>query len=454
VSVEATQYAPLDFAEASAPSLVSWQRHFRLDDRTIAHGLGTDLDAISADLLDLAVAVYVADRLCPRRPSRARRDGSWWRRVIHLRTSLRRPERWTGHALSQLLDLLEWLTDDVWKIEITPGRPQRQTNGQGSLFPDALQKPVDVSLFSGGLDSLLGAVADLDREGELVLVAAGTGTRLIGKQRELAGGLNVLGRRRVRLLSIPVGLTEEGKGRIDGREESSQRSRGLVFAALGAVVARAAGVSALRLHENGPGAMNLPLTAGQLGSMNTRAARPETLQRMSQLFSELFEDQFEIVNPAFWSTKAEMCAAAPAEAHELMKASITCDSGLTRRVKNGQLCGRCTSCLLRRQALLASGLTELDQFDLEQMAGDALASLRGHANVMVLAMLSQAADLSLALESPEPWSELVARFPELPSIRRALDVPPERLVDLLARYVRDWRRVPRPIVGELIPGAA
>jgi 7-cyano-7-deazaguanine synthase in queuosine biosynthesis len=453
VSGEAMKYS-LDFANPSASSLVKWQQHFRLDDRTISHGLGTDLDAVGADLLDLAVAVYVADRLCPRRPPRVRSDGSWWRREIRLRTAVRCPEAWGGGVLDRFIELLEWLTDDAWKFELVPGLPQRRGDGQGSLFPETLAEPVDVSLFSGGLDSLLGAVSDLDGEGELILVAAGTGSRLIGKQRELAAALKGLGRRRVRLLSIPVGLTEDGKGLIDDRDESSQRSRGLVFAALGAVVARAADVSQLRLHENGPGAMNLPLTAGQAGSMNTRAARPETLRKMSLLFSELFEHDFEIVNPAFWKTKAEMCAAAPADAHGLMKASVTCDSGLTRRVKKGQLCGQCTSCLLRRQALLAAGLTEVDRSDLDHMVGDALATQRTHADVMVLAMLGQAADISLALKNEDPWSELVDRFPELPSIRRALNVRPERLVDLLARYVRDWQRVRRPLVDELVAAGA
>jgi hypothetical protein len=232
-------------------------------------------------------------------------------------------------------------------------------------------------------------------------------------------------------------------------EESSQRSRGFVFLSLGTAVAKAAGQSELRVHENGPGALNLPLTAAQRGSMNTRAARPETLQLMSQLISRLTQESFEIKNPAFWSTKAEMCAAAPSRFHDVMKMSVTCDGGLTRRAKT-PLCGTCTSCLLRRQALLSSGLREIDRADLERMVGDGLSARRANASPMVLAMLQQIRQVDRAVHDDEPWAALLDRYPELGGVRRSLSARPEQIVDLLDRYSGEWARLNYAIVKEFM----
>jgi hypothetical protein len=442
----------LSFGAKEAGGLIAWQQHFQLDERTISSGLGTHLDPVAADLLDVAVAAYVGDRICPRRPEGARSNGEWWRRSIPMRLALREPARWNeSGAAATLHELLSWLTDDEWRIELVGGSPARPTPPQDSLFADLLADPVDVALFSGGLDSLLGADLDARQHGDLILVAAGTNGRMIGLQRDLARGLATVGPRRVRLLSTPVFLTAAGKTRLGRRGESSQRSRGLVFAALGAAVAHTVGAPALRIHENGPGALNLPLTPGQFGSMNTRAARPETLLLLGRMLTQLFGAPFEVVNPAFWKTKAQMVRNARPEIDPLILASVSCDSGLTRRVAKGQLCGTCTSCLLRRQALLAARRVDLDVSDLRRMEGDSLKGLRDHANPMVLAMLSQAADLAGALGSADPWSALVDLFPECGSARRALDARPADLIGLFERYVSDWRQVPRPLVRDLVP---
>ncbi|HWI94501.1 MAG TPA: 7-cyano-7-deazaguanine synthase [Solirubrobacterales bacterium] len=442
---------PLSYGVDDAQKLVSWQRHYHLDDAPIATGLSSQVEPIFADLLDLAVAVYVSDRVMPRRPKYKPRDGAFWRRSIAIRVGVRELDRWTDPDTSLLLHkLLGWLTDDEWKVEFVSGPSVRRlSETQSRLFVDPPGDPTQVSLFSGGLDSLLGAAADATSgNGELVVVGAGTHPRMIGKQRQLIGDLAARSDRRIRSVIVPVHLTSAGK-EIGTGEEPSQRSRGFVFLSLGAAVADAAGCAELRVHENGPGALNLSLTAAQQGSMNTRATRPETLQMMGALIHRLTGRPFEIRNPAFWSTKAEMCAAARPGLHALMAESVTCDGALTRRSKD-PLCGTCTSCLLRRQALLASGLRLVDNADIERMAGDGLSATRSKANPMVLAMLQQVREIARALQGDDPWRALVERFPELVGARYCLDVKQERLVDLLERYVRDWRAVDYSLVREFL----
>ena len=157
------EFPRMNFGLAGHGELVEWQTHYRLDGESISSGLAAHVDPIYADLLDVAVAVYVADRICPRRPKGKRDNGSFWRRRLALRLAVRQPDVWNELETRALLHrLLEWLTDDHWEIEFgAPAQPPAEAPGR--LFDERPAQPTQVMLFSGGLDSLLGAVADASR---------------------------------------------------------------------------------------------------------------------------------------------------------------------------------------------------------------------------------------------------------------------------------------------------
>ena len=450
---ELVSYPSLNFGARMGAQLVDWQEHFRLDDTPISKGLGTHVPAEVADLLDIAVAVYVTDRLRRRRPPSAVDDGTHWSRQLSVQIAVRKPEIWTSAAVSSRLhQLLIWLTDDDWDIRFA-GDPRfpRNSETQGTLFSDPPDEPIAVGLMSGGLDSALGALRDAsEREGELLLVAARSHSRLDRCQRRVTSELGAVGARRTRLFSIPIGLTAAGRALVDGREESTQRTRGFVFLALGIAAAATAGVNELRVYENGPGALNLALSPAQRGSMSTRAMRPETLLGMQELAELALGKSFSIVNPDFWMTKRELCAAAPPQAADLIAASVSCDNGHTRRDHEHPLCGSCTSCLLRRQSLIASGWADIDQLELARMPGDALGAIGRYASSGVKLMLGQVVGFEAALSESDPWAALVRRQPDLARARRALKCDPTPLVDLLARYCADWRAVDRSAVQQLL----
>jgi 7-cyano-7-deazaguanine synthase in queuosine biosynthesis len=436
--------------------LVEWQQHYRLDDGKLSHGLGTALPPLVADLIDIAVAVYVTDRLHPRRPPYGKHDGSHWERHLSAEIALRCHDVWRQpDTLATLHDLLTWLTDDSWSIAISANGPElaRHSEMQRTLFDEPLAQPAQVSLMSGGLDSLLGAVADSEGPGELLLVSTATHSKLGHLQGEIARGLMRRERRTVRHLAVPINLTQSGKDLVPGREESSQRTRAFVFMALGAAAALTAGCRELRVYENGPGALNLHQTAGQRGAMTTRAMRPETLQLMSRLISSATAQPFEIVNPNFWLTKAEMCRRAPSDIDGLIAVSRSCDTALIGRRSRDAPCGTCTSCVLRRQALLAGRRPGLDAQDVELMNGDSLrANQPGITDDALRLMLTQVHSLSRCLESADPWAALVTKWPDLVSARRALNVSPEPLVDLLQRYRDEWASLPYGVVDRMLTG--
>lgn len=262
---------------------------------------------------------------------------------------------------------------------------------------------------------------------------------------------------------MPIGVRGRTLSALHGspREtpEPSQRTRGFVFLVLGAVTAAAAGARELRVYENGVGAMNLPLTEAQYGSHNTRAMRPETLVLAGTLFSLVTEQPFWVVNPSFALTKAQLCERAEPALRLAMTATVSCDTGLTHRASRAHLCGTCTSCLLRRQALRAGGLVERDDIEAARYRCDVrrISTTSDPQLQRLHYMLNQAAQLATGLRDAEPVSALVREFPDLLGIRSALHESgckdPGRLTTrLLERYVTEWQQFAHPLVDRYLCG--
>src|SRR5262245_5208730 len=92
---------------------------FFLDAREILVLFGESLSPLQADLLDIALACYVADRLTPRRNEKASRSFQWIR-TFRLKMAVRVPEVWSSSEVKgDLLGLLQFLTDDNWDFEFS-----------------------------------------------------------------------------------------------------------------------------------------------------------------------------------------------------------------------------------------------------------------------------------------------------------------------------------------------
>ncbi len=137
-------------------------------ERVIAGALKSDLNSVVGDLVRLAVAVYSADQRVPRK----RTDDRWTREMM-LYMPVSDLALWNG-ARNILLKLLNFLTGDRWDVQFREVN-HAKTNNQES------PEPIDaVCLFSGGLDSLVGAI-DLLAEGKRVALVShhglGDGTK-------------------------------------------------------------------------------------------------------------------------------------------------------------------------------------------------------------------------------------------------------------------------------------
>ena len=200
------------------------------------------------------------------------------------------------------------------------------------------------------------------------------------------------------------------------------------FLSAGAATALALQSDGLSVFENGIGSLNLPYLRSQQGAQATRSMHPRTLNLMVELVCAITGRAFQIVAPYRGLTKAELLSGVSSDADEILARTVSCDTGFAARVKNRRPCGKCTSCLLRRQAVLASGRTFLDD----------VASYRDQTmeGVALSAMLWQVLRLRECLSAQQPWAYLVDGFPELMYAQAYMK--PGEIIRLYRRYVQEW----------------
>jgi 7-cyano-7-deazaguanine synthase in queuosine biosynthesis len=329
--------------------------------RDITRRLLADIPDLLEDLLEIATYVLAADGATDRGELTLPDMGDDWRRRLRFVIPVRRPEVWASRELMALLtDTLGFLSEDEYRFEFVA----LQSPVRFDSYFD-LRSPVgdahsadEVVLFSGGLDSLAGAVEDLlGEQKRVVLVSHHSSTKLAGRQRALASALEQKARDHV--LHVPVRMTKRSGMTV----EYSQRSRSFFFVALGAVVARIVGTNRIRLYENGIVSVNLPIAENVIGARATRSTHPSVIAGVNQLLASLFDDPVTVENPYALLTKTEVVERI--EAHDcadLIPRTVSC-SRVYQIKTDRPHCGECTQCLGRRFAILRAGLEQHDPED-------------------------------------------------------------------------------------------
>lgn len=317
---------------------------------------------IAIDLLIVGATVYAADKLHSRRSAEAE---DCWTREIVCTVPVSDPRRWRLVA-AELSSCLSFLTGDSWKLKFSrlESDPVRTTKRQRRRLP-ARPAGSAVSLFSGGLDSLIGCIDWLESSNESLIV--------VGHHDGQMGGPFTDQRAILALLADHYGdrvspvLARVGH---DGSaEEITLRGRSFLFLVLGVFVASAIGDAVpLLMPENGTIALNVPLTPSRRGSCSTRTAHPFYLQSLRGVLQSLgFANP--ILNPLMSRTKGE--AVAHCRNRDLLKETAPLSASCAKRGhksswahRGARECGRCMPCIYRRAALHVVG------WDREQYGSD------------------------------------------------------------------------------------
>jgi hypothetical protein len=227
----------------------------------VADVFGQHLTPRLEDLLEIATFVYVGD-------SATERSGVWqagesqepWERDFSFVIPVRDVAFWSQTEVQELFcETLDFLSNDCYRFEFRP-MPRRIARQQYCDFGDVSDWPFydaeRVIMFSGGLDSLTGAVQTATAGQNLILVSHRPVTTQGARQRELFRQLRTAFPS-VQMIHIPVEVNKNQNLKGD----YFQRTRSFLFSALGAVVASSMRAGGVRFFENGVVSLNFPVRA-------------------------------------------------------------------------------------------------------------------------------------------------------------------------------------------------
>lgn len=320
---------------------------------------GVELNKLAFDLLVIAVSAFAADV----RISRAKNAEDGFSREIDLYVPVSDPDKWGG--VTQLLcQMLGFLSGDIWRFYF------RSATSSPTL-PD-IDEPLEanfgkVCLFSGGLDSYVGAI-DLYSAGEQpILVSHYADGSASQPQKACHAELEKnFGAIRRLAAYLPVASTA-----VASEREDTQRTRSFLFLALATIVAAGRGEpTQIVVPENGLIALNVPLDPLRIGALSTHTTHPFFLGRFSELMTILGLD-ITLVNPYEFDTKGEMLQKCQDRKVLLSAAfeTVSCShytQGRWAGAKPGH-CGYCVPCIIRRASFKAASIKDQTPYRLDEL---------------------------------------------------------------------------------------
>ncbi|MGJ4747307.1 Qat anti-phage system QueC-like protein QatC [Leptospira sp. SA-E8] len=308
--------------------------------------LGVKLPAQVIDFLSITLAVIAADTFVRRTDA-----GDGWTRELSLKLPVSEPDRWRV-VKEQLERTLHFLSGDIWEFDFvkggfTPPIPYNKTKNRSN----EIEGLDSVCLFSGGLDSAVGAIDLIENGGSPLLVSYGyKGDK--NHQDEVASHLKGKFSRFIANAN-PISLNK--------KTDITMRTRSLSFLSLGVIGACAVqivnGLKKIDLvvPENGLISLNAPLTSRRIGSLSTRTTHPYFLSMIQEIFAKL-EINCLIKNPYQFKTKGEMVF--ECRNKTILKKIVSHTVSCSHWKRKNQQCGICVPCLIRRAALFRAGLAE------------------------------------------------------------------------------------------------
>ena len=382
------------------------------------------------DLLEIATLVYGMDAAVSRGGTTDRKMGQAWYRQFNVEMPVRDPDFWNAPAIKDALEeMLLFLSDDRFGFDFVVGQHSRMESKWFDFGKDEGWQADRVLMFSGGLDSFAGALEEvIEQRNRVALVSHFSSTKIAPVQRSLCTAIAAKeGAEALRHFPMRIQLWRRS------HQESTHRTRSFLFAVLGLMTTLAFGETRVSFHENGVVSLNLPPVGSVVGARATKTTHPQTLSLFSHLFSLVFEREIRVDNPFFWRTKTEVLQTIDrlGMADQVRVSSSCADTH--NRTKQHPHCGRCSQCIDRRFAVLASGMARHDPG--EAYAKDLLEAPRDAVVDRELSMSYLRNALAFEVMAPQ---DLEARFPDVLSAVSHLQLSPDvalsRISELLKRH--------------------
>ncbi len=388
------------------------------------------------DLLEIATYVYCADTNIRRGALDVQTLGENWRRHMHFHIPVRKPAMWNKPEIKKALqETLGFLSDDFYTFNFTAATdaPTLQNYFDFDTGTAPRQKPEQVMMFSGGLDSLAGAIEEIvGKKKKVALVNHQSTPKFKRKYDELRHGLEA------KAGDIkPIHLRVEINKEKELGKEYTQRARSFLYASLGATVAMMLGLRKLCFYENGVVSLNLPVCAQVVGGRATRTTHPRVLAGLQELLSLLAEEKFTVENPFRWLTKGEVVKKILDHGcGELIAPSRSC-AHTWETTNEHTHCGVCSQCIDRRFGVIAAkadGFDPVGQYKLDVFTQS---RPKDEDKIMGAAYLEKA----IQCKSLTDVAEFIKNNPEVTRVLRYVEGKPasaaERILSLHKRHAKE-----------------
>lgn len=319
---------------------------------------------LAMDLLIVACAAYAADT----RINRYKQAQDSWTRRFMLFIPVSDVSCWEVNALV-LQEILQFLTGDFWGFEFRSRTEEMVTftppiNRRSSGMP---YQTDTVCLFSGGMDSFIGAFSLLNSGKRPLLVGHSKSADVSLFRNKAYNNLrNKFSTIVPELIRAHIRVDKNG---VNKEKEDTERGRSFLFLTIGAICASALNTvnnesKKLLIPENGLITLNLPLTPLRLGAYSTRTTHPYVLNKMQELLNGLNLDVV-IENPFEYKTKGEMLRDCGDSIFVASAETMSCSRPATRNANlegaGHKHCGKCVPCIIRRASLRKAGISDSNQ---------------------------------------------------------------------------------------------
>jgi hypothetical protein len=353
------------------------QLGFNIENYVRASGI---FNANAAEFAYFASIIYGCDRAV----NRESHDGDRWTREFSVQIPITDPCKWT--SISNLIEsAIEFLTGDIWHLDFVatsvPLFGRKFRTDRNNFRKRTRICGTAVSLFSGGLDSLVGVINWLEDNPTQRIVLASTydaqAENSRADQERLLLPLKAKYTGRIQRYVARTGL-------CNGGEDTNFRSRSLVFIGNAVLAASFLGDGTpIVIPENGAIALNYPLTPARKGSLSTRTVHPHYIAVLGSVLDALGL-RYPLINPYSLNTKGEMLQECknPALLQSTYADSASCGKRGHKEYwedKHSRQCGACVPCIYRRAAVHRVGFPS-EQYGYGLTSGAPLQNILSHPN--------------------------------------------------------------------------
>lgn len=352
------------------------------------------------DFLFLGLVVYFTDK----HVSRNKNSQDSWTRELSLKVSVWDIELW-NISKQDITLMLNFLTGDIWDIEFT----RRTTDIKdiiGLQNINMVEREVEViSLFSGGMDSLISTINYLSNGKQMLLISHASDPTTKSSQNKVHAKLtDFYGDGKLNQISLWTDFTSINSS----EKEKTTRSRSFLFISLAVFTAQSfVDVKNIEIPENGLIALNIPLDSLRVGAYTTRTTHPYYLNLWNKVLSDhnfLFR-----MNNSYWNkTKGEMALECTNRGllAEILPLSNSCSSSSKARfsgISPDTHCGHCVPCIVRRAAVYKGFPTQNDR----TVYAHSVSSLLGNNNEKGLQLRSFLYAINRIKENPRASKVLI-----------------------------------------------